>query len=1038
MGNSKKILRQLLSQLNDTIDVNLNLDTIDEKSIQLIQNRLSLWSKQIEIEKNIGNEKATAETTFETHETQITKIFFNSILYSLNDAVWSVSTDFSELFFINPSFEELTGYSQNDLIKEPLLIRKMIHPEDVYIFQNAQLFFNENGYSDYQYRIITKLNSIKWVHVKELLIRDEVGKSVRIDGVMSDITENKKAIENELNRASELLLKQEVLFKLSCMGNDYSFDEKLKKILQNVAKVTSTERTSVWVFDKQSRSLFTKCVYRLSADEFLPESVIEESVYPEYYRRIKEINHLKAIIVNDVTKGTFTSEILHEILIPSGISSILMIPLTKEDELFGVICLSHIGPKRIWTQDEQVFLTSIASIVSLAFEHEERRIIETALIEKTRILLEAQNVAKIGNYVIDLYTGEWKSSSVFDHIFGIERTYLRDFKNWLKLISPEYSSYVLNVFKEVLKQKTVHTKSRFQEEFKIIRQNDKAERWVKVLGEFQYDEFGNPTHMLGTMQDVTDSKKNNDELIKAKELAEELLTIKDDFLSNMSHEIRTPLNAIIGFTRLLKESELDEDQLEMMEAIEFSGKNLLVIVNDILDFSKMEANKMTFEAIPFSLSETVKNVLHLMILKAQEKNIELIYGIDAKLSDVLIGDPTRLNQILINLLGNAIKFTEEGFVELELNLVEDAVDSTEIEFKIKDTGIGIPIDKIDSIFESFNQASNDTMRKFGGSGLGLTITKKLIELQGGTIIVKSEVDKGSEFFFRLRFKKDPKMEVPLLEFRKEAFNPNFLENKRILIVEDILINQMLIVRILQKWKCELDIVNDGQQAVDALNDKNYDLILMDLQMPVLDGYEATRIIRERSDQKANIPIIALSAHANKKEEDKCILAGMNALVSKPIDEDFLLFELSKWLLASVKVQLPDKHLFKKKDKPKKKSKGLKKDSIINFEYLNSVTKGDKVFVAELVELVSTEMPKLLNRIMDFHELKNAESFKKEIHKLKSSITIFGIDRGKQLIYEMESNISETASLEGVDFKLKELQLICNQLLFELKNSNLLN
>lgn len=1028
MGNSKKILVQLLNQLNDMVDVDFTVDSIDEKSIQVIQEKLSHWSQQIGSTKEIEK-----KAEIELDNSEVTKVFFNSILFSLNDAVWSVSTKFSELYFINPSFEDLTEYSQSELIKDPGLIRKMIHPEDIYIYQNAQFFFQENGYCDYQYRIITKLNSIKWVHAKELLVRNDAGKPVRIDGVMSDITESKRAIENELNRASELLLKQEVLFKLSCLGIDYSFDEKLKIILKNVGKVTSTERTSIWIFDKQSRSLFTKCVYRLSKDEYLPESVIEEDVYPTYYRRIKEINHLKAIIVNDVTKGTFASEILHDILIPSGITSILMIPLTKEDELFGVICLSHIGPKRVWTQDEQVFVTSISNIVTLAFEHEERRIIETALIEKTRILLEAQNVAKIGNYVIDLYTGEWKSSSVFDHIFGIERSYLRDFKNWLKLISPEHSSYVLKVFKEVLKQKTVHTKSRFHEQFKIIRQNDGAERWVKVLGEFQYDEFGNPTHMLGTMQDVTDSKKNNDELIKAKELAEELLTIKDDFLSNMSHEIRTPLNAIVGFTRLLKESELDEDQLEMMEAIEFSGKNLLVIVNDILDFSKMEANKMTFEEIPFSLSETVKNVLHLMILKAKEKNIELIYGIDAKLSDILIGDPTRLNQILINLLGNAIKFTEEGFVELELNMVDDSTDSTEIEFKIKDTGIGIPEDKIESIFESFNQASNDTTRKFGGSGLGLTITKKLIELQGGVIVVKSELDRGTDFFFRLKFKKDPTVKVPLSIFRKEAINPNFLEKKRILIVEDILINQMLIVRILQKWKCQLDIVNDGQQAVDILDKCDYDLILMDLQMPVLDGYETTRMIRERSDSKANIPIIALSAHANKKEEDRCILAGMNALVSKPIDEDLLLFELSKWLLASVKVQLLESETFKKKFKKKKKQRGLKKESIINFEYLNSVTKGEKVFLAELVELVSTEIPKLLGRILDFYELKNAESFKKEIHKLKSSITIFGIDRGKELIYEMESSISETHSLEGMEHKLKELQLICNQLLIELKN-----
>ena len=955
----------------------------------------------------------------------VSKIFLNSILFSLNDAVWSTSVDMKTLFFINPAYEVLTGYKKEELFSNPLLIRQIIYPEDYPIYEKAKNNFEVNGFCGTQYRIVTKDNVVKWIQVKEILVKDDKGNSIRIDGLKSDITASKKVIEDELNRASELLIKQEILFKLSCLGNEYSFNDKLKKIIKDVARITKTERTSIWLFDHSSKSLVSSTIYKLSLNEYQESKLISVKDYPEYYNRILEINHLKAINVYDVNNESFTSEILNDFLKPHDIKSILLIPLTKDDELCGVICLSNVGVKRSWTQDEQVFVTSISSIVSLAFEHEERRVIEARLVEKTRILLEAQSVAQIGNYVFNLATGEWKSSSVFDQIFGIDTTYMKDVRNWIKLIAPEHSLHVLNVFKEVVKEKTLNTKNRFDESFKIIRQNDGEERWVKVLGEFQYDEEGNPTHMLGTMQDVTERKKNKQELIKAKDLAEELLNIKGDFLSNMSHEIRTPLNAILGFTRLLKETDLNEEQNEMLEAINFSGKNLLVIVNDILDFSKIEANKMTFEGVLFSMNEAVKSALHLLILKAEEKNIDLVFSVDSSISDQLKGDPTRLNQILINLIGNAIKFTEKGSVVLDVKLISDKPTFSEIEFVVTDTGIGIAREKLDSIFESFNQASNDTNRKFGGSGLGLTITKKLIELQGGNIKVESELNKGSKFSFTLFFEKVHN-KVPQEPPTENLFsiNSDFLVGKKIIMAEDILINQLLVSKIFQKWNCQLDIVNDGKEVVHQLSNEEYDLVLMDLQMPIMDGYEATKLIRE--EKESQIPIIALSAHASRAEKEKCLNYGMNALVSKPIDEEVLLFEMYKWLVGIKEneiIKITEVEL----------NEDTTSNSIINFAYLDSVTKGDKDFVNDLIELVSIEMPKLLERISDFYDENNAESFKKEIHKLKSSITIFGVARGKELIYEMETEISETHSLDNIEDKMNELLEISFKLLKELAN-----
>lgn len=1053
MSDSENILKQILhytTLLAKGEEFSMSeFNTADDKTLKLLQKNLSIIQstlsiknsdmakKAIDISEPLSKNSMVKELNFSNEPIEypaFSKVFFNSIINSLNDAIWSASIDMKDVFFVNPAFEELTGYTKEELIADSSLIRKMIHPEDIYVYQSSMMYFKLNGHSNCQYRIITKSNTIKWVQVKELLIKDENDVPIRIDGVKSDITESKKAIEKELNRANELLLQQEVLFRLSCLGIEISFDQKLKRIVRDAAKVTGTERASVWIFDKSNSMLVSKSIYSLKSNEYLPRIIITDKDYPEYFKTLRSISHLKSIVVEDVTKGHFTSEILNDFLIPLGITSMLIIPITKDNELFGIISLSHIGEKRTWSQDEQGFITSIANIVSIYFESEERRIIESALIEKTRVLLEAQHVARIGNYIIDLVTGTWKSSSVFDQIFGIDRSYVKDVKNWIKLISPEHSLNVFNVFKEVVKEKTLNNKRRFDESFKIIRQNDGEERWVTVLGEFQYDEMGNPTHMLGTMQDITERKKIEDDLIKAKEIAEELLTIKGNFLSNMSHEIRTPLNAILGFTRLLKESHLDDEQFEMMEAIDFSGKNLLVIVNDILDFSKIEANKMNFEEIEFSLSHTLKNTLNLMLIKADEKKLELAYSIDTEIEDNLIGDPTRLNQILINLVGNAIKFTDYGSVSVDAKLVSNDEDTVTIEFRIVDTGIGVAKDKMETIFESFNQASNDTTRKFGGSGLGLTITKKLIELQGGSIDVKSVVGEGSEFSFILSYKKQNEDDRLVGDDDGwEEITPYFLRNQKILMAEDILINQLLAKKIFNKWKCDIDIAFNGKFAIEKLKKKDYDLVLMDIQMPEMDGHEATKYIRENLGERANIPIIALSAHASTLEQEKCIRSGMNGLVSKPIDEDVLLREMYKWHNRNKPVDINNIELESLQENVSEFSDHIKTidGGIIDYHYLNSITKADPSFIYELIDIVLVEMPKLLAVILEHNADRNSVLLRKEIHKLKASITIFGLVKGQELIFEMENILDETNSVEGIQDSLKELDEICSVLLTEL-------
>lgn len=374
------------------------------------------------------------------------------------------------------------------------------------------------------------------------------------------------------------------------------------------------------------------------------------------------------------------------------------------------------------------------------------------------------------------------------------------------------------------------------------------------------------------------------ELIKAKKELEMSVKVKEQFLANMSHEIRTPMNAIVGFTNLLLKTEIGSEQKQYVDAIKTSGENLLVIINDILDFSKMQSGKFSFEKIELSLSQLISTLTELMLPKSVEKNIKLSTKIDKQIPDKLIGDPTRLSQIILNLVGNAIKFTDKGEVHIEANLISEQDSFVDLQFSIIDTGIGISEDKLLTIFQGFTQASNETTRKYGGTGLGLTIVKQLIELQGGQISVTSEVGKGSAFTFNLQFKKAEKSTIEKTDPHIEDIEIRSIEGLNVLLVEDNLLNQVLAKKVLTDWKWNVEIAENGVVACEKAQEGDYDVILMDIQLPEMDGYEATRLIRKMENpSKSNVPIIAMTAHAMSGESEKCKDIGMDEYISKPFD-----------------------------------------------------------------------------------------------------------------------------------------------------------
>ena len=426
---------------------------------------------------------------------------------------------------------------------------------------------------------------------------------------------------------------------------------------------------------------------------------------------------------------------------------------------------------------------------------------------------------------------------------------------------------------------------------------------VLINGSVYKDEQGNVLGVVVVARDTTEQKRIEKELIEAKVFAElatgiaeeakrnaetatrlagEAVKAKQQFLSNMSHEIRTPMNAIIGFTKVVLRTELTIKQNEYLTAIKISGDSLIVLINDILDLAKVDAGKMTFEKTPFKMALSISAMLHVFETKIQERNLQLIKIYDDKIPMVLVGDPVRLHQIILNLVSNAVKFTTEGTITVSVKMLNEDEDNANIEFAVSDTGIGIREDKMVHIFENFQQATSKTSRLYGGTGLGLAIVKQLVENQGGVINVKSKLDEGSTFSFTLPFQKtniEAEIEKESRDYDVEVTNIN------ILVVEDIALNQLLMKTILGDYGFKCDIADNGIIAIEKLQSKVYDIILMDLQMPEMNGFEATEYIRKKLNSQ--IPIIALTADVTTVDLAKCKAVGMNDYIAKPVDERLL-------------------------------------------------------------------------------------------------------------------------------------------------------
>jgi PAS domain S-box-containing protein len=578
-------------------------------------------------------------------------------------------------------------------------------------------------------------------------------------------------------------------------------------------------------------------------------------------------------------------------------------------------------------------------------------------------------------------------------------------------------------------------------EFCVLNK-DGAEIYL-LYKNFRMEEPGVEPYVIGFSQDITERIKMERELRLTKQLTDDVARAKESFLAHMSHEIRTPMNGILGIASLLNKTRLDVQQRNYLQLIQESANNLLVIVNDILDLEKIVAGKLQLESIPFKIVDKIATTIQSFIYRAEEKELGLVFQ-NAIPGDLVVkGDPYRLSQVLNNILSNALKFTNEGHINIVTGIAERDEEAVVIEITISDTGIGISKERLRTIFEPFEQADATISRKYGGTGLGLAICKNLVEMQKGELLVKSEEGKGSAFIIRVPYHISVEA-MQEKEIRQET-DYKSLGQRKVLVAEDVELNQYLARHILESWDFTVVIVNNGLEAVQTLEKETFDCILMDVQMPEMDGIEATQHIRRLPDPvKATIPIIALTANALKGDSEKYLAAGMTDYLAKPFDEERLFQVIYRnlayyktpvgtVLAEAVTVPLESSSA----DNPFKNNNNSNSMTPVNsrlydLSMVQSVSGGDEGFIKKMVALFIETVPQNVLELKNALHEENWDQEGKTAHKLKSTIDSMGIKSIRQEIRSVESNAKQKESLQEVPALIGTIDTVIRDVIVQLQ------
>ncbi|MEI6584902.1 MAG: PAS domain S-box protein [Sediminibacterium sp.] len=860
--------------------------------------------------------------------------------------IWEYNFQTEALFF-SVQYEKMLGYTKDELENNSTIWPAIIHPDDFKHFKEYDLEYEQGIRTSHkkEYRIKRKDGTYIWVLDRGMLIsKTNDGRSLRLIGTHTDITE-KKLAENKLE--SQRIFYEQVLNKIP--SDIVVFDKDHRYLFINPIAIKDPELRK-WMIGKKDEDY---CALRNK-----PDHIVEGR--RGIFNKVLASNKLYAweeTLQNAENETEYHLRNMLPVLDSNGEVEMVIgygVNISERKKIEEKI---RINEKRyrdlfnysqalICTHDKNGIILSVNPSICEALGYSRDEMVGNSLLQFVPIKLEEFQQTEY----FDLLWAEGKRNGVIPAIH----------KNGKKIF--------------------------------LLFQN------------YLVEETGAEPYVIGFAQDITDRIYAEKELQIAKLKTEEVSRAKEIFLANMSHEIRTPMNGILGVANLLSKTIMNSQQNSYLKLIKESANNLLLIVNDVLDIEKIGSGKIEFEQSAFLLFENLQKSIQAFQYKAEEKGLQLTIDCSLNKHLVLIGDSYRLHQILNNLLNNALKFTSKGRVSLQVYKISSEADALIIGFTIEDTGIGIEANKLETVFDPFVQASSDTTRKFGGTGLGLSICKNLVEMQGGSIAVDSVLNQGTKFHFQIPYKLGNIEMVALEDKLPDDYKQ--LGNKKILIVEDVELNYFIASQILESWGMEVAIAINGVEAVDMVKSSSFDLVLMDIHMPEMDGIEATRIIRKMEGEKFNkIPIIALTANALKGDNQLFFEVGMNDYITKPFTEEKLYTVISRFLQPS------DKPIFQKKN-----------DIILDnsTEILPFTNSLDEVLLYDLtmVEEIGKDNPSFLPKMVflfldqvseDLMNMNHATveqdwmTVSRLAHRMKPSIEGMGIISLRESIKTVENN-----------------------------------
>lgn len=902
----------------------------------------------------IVNEKGETTGYFALEENITDKkeaeLRFRNALEKIGDNVWEHSFETGRTFFSKPN-NNLLGQELKVFSNAHKIWWDSIHPDDLHILVENDAKYRRGEIDSHrlEYRLLHKDGSVKWVLDRGVVIKkDNHGLPLVITGTHTDITAIKQT-------ATELAIRVKQFRSLSenIPGVIYEYE----------FRPDGTEGI-------RYMSPAIETIFGIPAEEYIRNH--EKLIHPDDKYRIAK--------KNKTSKETLENYFDESRLIVPG---------------RGIVWRSVSSSFSYQTEDGTRVFTGFMLDIT------ERKSAEEKLENQKNFYEEILN-----NLPADVAVFNNKHEYLFVNPQGIKDPELR---KWI--IGKRDEDYCK------LRNKPLSLAAERRKLFDKMLENKKPDEWVEKGsnpdGTANYllrrwhpvvDKNGKINLVIGYGLDITERKILEEELIRSREHAEMLARAKEQFLANMSHEIRTPMNAIIGMGNQLSRSQLSTQQEFYLNNINTAAENLLVIINDILDLSKIEAGKLSLEKIGFEPVKVVNNAIEVMRHKAEEKGLRLTAVLnESQLSPVLIGDPFRITQVLLNLISNAIKFTEKGSVNLSCRVIAETAETQTLQCQVIDTGMGMDQEFINHLFEKFSQENDAVTRQFGGTGLGMSICKELVELMGGTIDVKSKKGHGTRFTVTQEFKKGTYQDLPAV--MNTQITGDFLKNKKILVADDNEMNRLVASIILENYGATVLESDNGRATLEAINTHLPDLVLMDIQMPELNGYETTRLLRQ---QENNIPVIALTANAIKGESDKCLEAGMNDYISKPFKEDEFLKTIARWLKTDITMKI---------------EKEENVQPMFNLDSLREISRGNEVFVQKMIRIFCEQTPLMVKEMKAAREENNLAAMGAIAHKIKPSIDNLNIHSLKQVIRDIETAGKEQKETDNLEELLNQTQKI---------------